>query len=75
MLQTSPFLLFSKFVVGIWLDKCIRKAIPALRNIASSVAGDSTRRSLRDREVLLLKGTVDSDASIRDFANIPITDY
>ena len=43
VLQTSPFHLFSKFVVGIWLGKCIRKAIPALRNITSSVAGDSTR--------------------------------
>ena len=37
VLQTSPFHLFSKFVVGIRLDKCIRKAIPALRNITSSV--------------------------------------
>ena len=60
VLQTSPFHLFSKFVVGIWLDKCTRKAIPALRNIASSVAGDSTRRRLRDREVLLSKGTIDA---------------
>ena len=60
VLQTSPFHLFSKFVVEIWRDKCIRKAIPALRNITSSVAGDSTRRRLRDREVLLSKGTVDT---------------